>query len=289
MQSVRAVRFAIAFGAASVGCDGYSEPTVAFPTVAFKAADGTPTPLQGCPSSQADPLLTANGADVGVLQIANQNGGAVLPDKYQLSLASTDGRLTFALPGTVGDAAVLQSASAVSVSVSVPGQVDEVLVRAGAQSGDAHIAVSTGFRSEILCLPMAPSLPTALSVLVGESTGAPSGWTAYQLTASLIAASGTQVSDSFLLSWTATGCALLASETTSMLGTGSSQNTIYLPPGWTQSEITVTASDSINRRLCLTPGGGAGANASDGKCPPVSAGMAGDAGASPTIICPAMQ
>jgi len=287
-QTARAIFPASILCLAWVACDTYSEPIIAFPQIGFKDADGKITPLTGCPSpSQDGSFLTADGTDLGILEITNQNGGNVLPDKYQISLASTDGRLTFALPNAVGDAAVLQSTSTVALSVSVPGQVDEVLVRAGTQSGDAHIAVTANSRTEMFCLRTSASQPSGLSVQIAASSGAPTSWTAYQLTVALVAAVDTQVSDSVAVTWSATGCALLASDTTNVLGTGSAQNTIYLPPGWTESEVIVTAPPSLIRNLCLTPGGGVGANVSDGKCPAVSAPNVVDAGSQLTVACPA--
>jgi hypothetical protein len=293
--AIGALVIATASGGAVTSCKSYSAPPVSFPI--FEFVEGTGGVVLSCSSDGGDALccpstsagvLVANGIDVGVLRIISDNGANVAPDKYQIVVASTDGKVTFGQPLLVGDAGTLQASSTVTIPVSLSGQQNDILVHAGTESGDAHIAVTIGSESRILCLPLSASEPVGLSVQVTPVNGAPTNWVAYQLSVNLGAADGGQVSDSVLLRWSATGCALLSAATTDVPGRGSAQNTIYLPPGWTQSEVTVTAENgSVMKTICLTPQGGASPAPPDGgSCPRVEGPDAGDASAGLKVICP---
>jgi hypothetical protein len=281
---------AMAAGIALYSCgNSYTPPVVAFPTVVLLEGADAGAPLS-CPSTDGGTLV-ANGVAVAVLRISNTNGASVAPDKYQIVVASTDGKVTFGLPVLVGEAGVLQASSVVTIPVSLPGQQNDILVHAGTESGDAHIAVTVGSETKTYCLPLARSEPEAVSVQVATAGGAPANWAAFQISVSLGGADGGQVSDAVPLLWSATGCALFAADKTYSSEHGMSQNTVYLPPGWSQSEVTVNVVGGPTKVICLTPHGAVAPIPLDGgACPAIQVPDAGgDASAGLTIVCPVLQ
>lgn len=274
----------------------------------YKEPDAPPIPeLLLLTGTDSTPLLTwpncsdagdfrANGTDERVLEIKTKGGADDDTPSYEIKVASADGLLdvlpfgnSAAAPMDGGSDASSTESHGGTISVTHPTQTDHVRLRAGRTKGDAQLLVGRGGTTTSYCIMLAAAPAATLSIQVATSSSpAPTGWTSYDVRATVLSAEGQHVSDEMTLVWTSYDCAYFAANTTRTRAMDTVTNTLFVPPGFNAAKIDVrvgtdaaAATDSgLATSLCVTPAGAAGLF--DGGCPKVE--RKGDAGDAPSLV-----